>query len=368
MEHDWLQPLRGCRQNPTYHAEGDVETHTRLVCESLVSLPEWRALPELERNIVFLGALLHDIGKPATTETDAEGNISSPGHTKRGSVMTRHILWRGDSFLYEPPPLSVRAMVSYLVHYSGLPIWFWQKENPARELITASMRTRLDWLALMSQADCMGRVAKTNDDFPERVSYFREYAAELDCLSQPFPFASDHTRFRYFHDQKDSAANHELFDDTEFEVIMMSGLPAAGKDSWIQPNAAGIPLISLDQIRQEMEIDPSEPQSEVANTGRERARELLRAKTSFVWNATNITRATRRSLISLFSDYKASVRIVYVEPPSYLDLMERNSERGDNAVPENVIESLADKLEPPDQTEAHQVLHVLSESSQDSVP
>lgn len=359
MEHDWLQPLEGCEQDPVYHAEGDVATHTRMVCESLIELPEWRQLEALPRAIVFLGALLHDIGKPDSSQSTTEGRIGSPGHTKLGAVMARQILWRGDSFLYDPPPLAVREMVAHLVRYSGLPIWFWQKDDPSREMITASMHVRCDWLALMAEADCLGRQSNTDDDFPARVKYFREYAHELNCLSQPYQFASDHTRFRYFHDQK-NVANFELFDDTEFEVILMSGLPGAGKDTWISENAADLPCISLDLIRRELDIDPEEPQAEVANTARKRARELLRAKTPFVWNATNITRTMRSGLIKMFADYKARVRIVYLEPASYVELLERNQLREDAALPEHVVERLADKLEPPDLTEAHRVDWILT--------
>ncbi len=352
LEHDWLQPLVGCMQDEIYHAEGDVATHTRMVCGKLAELDEWRQLDATARTAVFLGALLHDIGKPYTTQETADGRIASPGHTKKGAHIARRILWRGDSFLHEPPPFAVREMVANLVRYSGLPIWFWHKAEPAREVIAASMRVRCDWLALMAEADCLGRASKQDDDFLERVALFRDFIQEQNCVSAPKSFASSHTRFKYFHSGKD-LIDYELFDDTLFEVILMSGLPGAGKDSWVEANAADMPCISLDQIRRELSVDPSEPQSEVANEGRSRARNLLRSRTNFVWNATNISKSVRASLISFFAEYKARVRIVYVEPPTYLDLLDRNQARGDEAVPEHIIERLADRLEPPDITEAH---------------
>jgi predicted kinase len=84
---------------------------------------------------------------------------------------------------------------------------------------------------------------------------------------------------------------------------------------------------------------------------RERARQFLRAKQPFVWNATNLTRMVRRSLIDLFTAYPARVRIVYLA--GRLDVIsERN--RGRNArVPERVIQSLLDRLEIPALDEAH---------------
>jgi hypothetical protein len=65
-----LARLFDCPQDPVHHAEGDVGTHTRMVCEELVSLPAWRDLSEADRLVVFLGALLHDIAKPASTREE----------------------------------------------------------------------------------------------------------------------------------------------------------------------------------------------------------------------------------------------------------------------------------------------------------
>jgi hypothetical protein len=67
----WVRALSGCPQDPTYHAEGDVLAHTRLVAKALVASEAWRALPAPERSILFAAALLHDVGKPACTVVEA---------------------------------------------------------------------------------------------------------------------------------------------------------------------------------------------------------------------------------------------------------------------------------------------------------
>ena len=46
---------------------------------------------------------------------------------------------------------------------------------------------------------------------------------------------------------------------------------------------------------------------------RERARQFLREKRSFVWNATNLSRLVRGEVIRLLADYQARIRIVYLE-------------------------------------------------------
>ena len=90
-EFAWIRALADCPQDSIYHAEGDVWIHTRMVCESLLANAQWRALPDDERHIVFIAALMHDIGKPACTRMD-DGRITSRGHSTRGAIMAREIL------------------------------------------------------------------------------------------------------------------------------------------------------------------------------------------------------------------------------------------------------------------------------------
>jgi predicted kinase len=78
-----------------------------------------------------------------------------------------------------------------------------------------------------------------------------------------------------------------------------------------------------------------------------------RRQQSFVWNATNITRALRTALIDLFGAYHARIRIVYVDAP-WDAILRRNQER-ESSVPEPVIARMLRKLEVPDLTEAHAV-------------
>ena len=133
----------------------------------------------------------------------------------------------------------------------------------------------------------------------------------------------------------------------------MSGLPGAGKDTWIVRHAPDLPVISLDMIRRELKVTPSDDQGAVAALAKSRARELLRRQQSFIWNATNITRALRTSLIDLFAAYHARIRIVYVDAPWEV-ILRRNQER-EASVPEPVIARMLRKLEVPDLTEAHTV-------------
>jgi predicted kinase len=141
--------------------------------------------------------------------------------------------------------------------------------------------------------------------------------------------------------------------DHRGEVVLMSGLPGSGKDHFIRATLADRAVISLDDVRDELDIDPGDAQGQVINEARDRARELLRRGESFVWNATNVSRQLRRLSLELFASYQARLRIVYLEVPPEA-LAEQMRRRG-RVVPARVIERLLDRWEVPDPTEAHAV-------------
>jgi predicted kinase len=137
------------------------------------------------------------------------------------------------------------------------------------------------------------------------------------------------------------------------EVVLMSGLPGSGKDRWIKNNLPDWPVISLDALRDELDIDPGDTQGAVVQRARELARDYLRRGQSFVWNATNLSGQLRRECVRLFADYGARIRIAYLEVPERV-LYDQNHRRA-APVPPAVIERLLGRWEVPDRTEAHQV-------------
>jgi predicted kinase len=347
----WLRALEGTPQEPDYHAEVDVLTHTRMVAEALIADAGWRALEPERRSVLFAAALLHDVAKPACTQIAADGGISSPGHARAGAVMVREILTRGEDFV-DAVPFPLRETVARLVRSHGLPLWFLEKRDPQRAVLAASMSARLDDVAALAEADVRGRICADQQGLLERVALFRAYCEEQACLIQPYAFASGHSRFIYFRDPS-KAPTYAAYDDTVCEVTLMSGLPGAGKDTWIARHAPDLPVISLDMIRRELKVTPADDQGAVAALAKSRARELLRHQQSFVWNATNITCTLRAARIDLFAAYHARIRIVYMDAPWEV-ILRRNQERV-SSVPEPVITRMLRKLEVPDLTEAHTI-------------
>jgi predicted kinase len=139
----------------------------------------------------------------------------------------------------------------------------------------------------------------------------------------------------------------------------MSGLPASGKSSWIVTHRHGLSMVSFDAQREAMGVDPEQEQGAVVQVVRENARELLRKRIPFVWDATHLSRATRGKALDLLNAYGARIDIVYIEAPE-AELRARNRGRGNAHVPDAVIDRMLQRWEPPLPSEGHSVSYIVS--------
>lgn len=85
-----LVDLKGCEQNKEFHPEGDVWNHTMLVIDKGAQLKHKTNNPRF----FMYACLLHDIGKPSTTEFDEKGILRSKNHDKVGADIAVSILNR----------------------------------------------------------------------------------------------------------------------------------------------------------------------------------------------------------------------------------------------------------------------------------
>ena len=346
--HPWCRAMAECAQDAEWHSEGDVWTHTRMVCHQVYELDEWPTLTPQERVVLIFTALFHDSAKPLTSQFDpGTGRITSPKHAVKGEHLVRGVLRRLGC------DLETREQIARLVRYHGRPAFLLEREEPAHEVV------RLSWLAnnrllyLFALADTRGRNTESMTRPVENLHYWKLQAEELDCYDQPYPFANDQARFTFFRRQTPNL-HYVPHEDFTCDVTVMCGLPGSGKDTWLARNRSDLPVVSLDNIRNELNIDPTGNQGDVVQLARERCREFLRSRTSFAFNATNIVKQTRQRWTALFADYNARIELVYVEPP-FDRLLEQNRKR-DKSVPRHVIEKLAAKTEPPTWTEGHRLI------------
>lgn len=340
-----LLTLQGSTQDPVFHREGDVWVHTQAVCDALWADPYVKELAPHRRGELGLAALLHDISKPET-RTEENGRIRNPGHARRGAVKANRLLWALGV------PFDSRRAVTALIHAHLKPFHALKDDQPRRLVHRLSWQLICRDLSALARADINGRICDDKDQLLENVELFGELCAEEQCLDERKVFANDHSRVLYFR-KPGRASMYEAFDDTWGEVVVLCGLPAAGKSTYVAEHLPGLPVVELDRIRAEMGVKPTDNQGRVAAEARERAREHLRQKQSFVWSSTNISQQQRDPLADLILAYNARVRFVYLEA-SPSELRQANASRA-TPVPWPAIERMMGRWQVPTLIEAHSV-------------
>lgn len=356
-----LQPsvnrMQGIAQDPICHGEGDVVAHTRLVIEKLRNLPAFGALDAQGQNIMTTAAALHDLGKASCTKLE-DGRWVSPHHSRVGAIRARELLMTKFGLCGTPEALRIRETVCALILWHMRPLYALSKADPERTIRQMASLSELasDFtvrrLAMLSEADCLGRISEECQARLIEVTLFSELAAEQECLDAPFRYPDAFSRYADL-SGRNIVPGQRLFNDHWGTITMLSGLPGTGKDTWIRQNMPDQPVLSLDGVRREIHIAPAANQGCVIQIARERARQYLRRKQPFVFNATNISKTLRGKWIRLFHDYGASVHIVYLETP--WDERERRNRERMKAVPEESVWNMLSQFELPMLTEAEEV-------------
>ena len=345
----WCRAMACCAQDGGWHSEGDVWTHTQMVCAELARLDDWPTLAQRDRTVLTFTALLHDAAKPITSDIDPEtGRVTSHKHAVKGEQLARSVLREADC------DVATREEIARLVRYHGRPAFLLERANPAREVVSLSWLVNNRLLYLFAIADTRGRNTAEMSRPEENLHFWRMAAEEVECFERPYPFANDHARFLFYR-AKEPDLHYIPYEDYRCTVTVTYGLPGSGKDHWLASNRPDTPVVSLDGIRDELGVNATDEQGAVVQLARERCRELLRSGQSFAFNATNLLRQTRQRWVDLFADYHARVEIVYVEPTMRV-ILDQNKRRA-RVVPEHVITELAGRCEPPNWTESHHLTY-----------
>lgn len=354
----WFDEMAQTQQNPAWHGEGDVWTHTQMVCGELVKMPEFRALDEEKQKMLSLAALLHDVGKIPTTRLDDDGNWTSPSHGRVGAQMVRQVLWTQFGLCGTQEKQRFRETVCFLITNHMKPDHLLDEKHSERRMLRITANSLLmpaftwNMLCLLALADVKGRIADVTQEQVETILLCRELAQEIGCLDSAGEYVSDFTRRAYL-SGRNVLPSQPLFEECWGEVIMLCGLPGTGKDTWIAQNVPDLPMVSLDDLRVKMKISPTDNQGRVVQAAQNELKALLRAKQPFVYNATNTTADTRAKFVQLFENYGAKVRIVWLET-EWNENLRRNSARK-AVVPENVIGRMLSSFQPPAAMEAQSV-------------
>ncbi|MCC7007931.1 MAG: HD domain-containing protein [Acidobacteria bacterium] len=173
-----LVPLAGCPQDPEWHPEGDVWTHTLMVVDEARRRID--GLPRGPAAAMMLAALCHDVGKPATTAI-IEGRLRSPGHEIAGVPATTALLDRLN--IHTLDGYDVRRAVLGLVTEHMRPGAF-QKSPTVTDgaFRRLAQKVDLELLARFAEADCRGRAGPFDCS---AMAWFLERARSLGVEHRP---------------------------------------------------------------------------------------------------------------------------------------------------------------------------------------
>jgi tRNA nucleotidyltransferase (CCA-adding enzyme) len=177
-----IKALIGTPQEPEWHPEGDVFTHTCHCCDALARLPAWREAGAESKVVYMLAILAHDFGKPSTTHRaikDGRERIVSPGHEAAGMEPTRVFLERMRA------PLAIGQRViplvqNHLFHLETI------TDRAIRRLARRLAPDSIEGLCLVMTADSMGRPPRPAEA-PENVKTLLARAHELELRQKPPP-------------------------------------------------------------------------------------------------------------------------------------------------------------------------------------
>ena len=181
-----LAALRGTPQEPAWHPEGDVFTHTQRCLDALAALDEWQAAPARRRGVLMLAVLAHDFGKPSTTQRAERRGIprwTSPGHEAAGGAPTESFLRRIGA-PQDTAPAVVPLVLSHLAHHHGGDGSF--SDASMRRLARKLAPATVDDLALVMTADALGRPPLDPGPTLALIRGLREHARAL-ALAQAAP-------------------------------------------------------------------------------------------------------------------------------------------------------------------------------------
>jgi predicted kinase len=350
-----LKAMETCQQDKRHHGEGLVSTHTQMVIAELLKEPDFEHLDGWAKDLLFWTAVFHDSGKPERTKIEEDGSITSRGHSRAGAAIARR------EMMIAGMPYAYREHMCSLISAHQTPFWLFEQPEAEQTKKAIMLAMELDPLLLIihARADARGRICHDPEDINLRVELSNEVFDGLGLIDQRYPFANEESMLAYVR-RNDRYHAHVAHMEFECEGTIVCGLQGVGKDTWIAENMPGVPVVSLDDMRDEMDVEWTDNQGSVSQAVTEAAKVHLRAKRDFIWNATNITLDRREKVIKLLRDYDARVRIVYLEAP--IDVILKQNREREASVPEAVIERYLSKLEPPRDWEAHEVVRVIRDA------
>lgn len=308
--------------NP-YHQEGDIWTHTMMVCKQAENSPY----------LIKIAALLHDIGKPDTRNINPKnGYVSFFNHDAVSAFKALNILKR--------PELNLKN--SDIIHIFNL-----------IALHTQVFKQDLDQL----QNTFMGNQELADD-------LIRLGTADSDGR---FTSTPSHTRKDFF--------NVPILGKKESkkEVIIMCGVPGSGKSTYIDKNFPEAVIVSRDNCLMDVATSQFPDKNFTYNEAFKKVNQKLVDKalkgrfftakcagdtgTTIVVDMTHMSKKSRKKSLSYFGpEYKKKCVVMLTDLETiYL----RNQNRTGKVIDNRVIQRMMKSFYPPMLNEFDEIEYVL---------
>ena len=173
-----LDALQGCPQNPRWHPEGDVWTHTLHVVDEAACIGERDHLDLEDRATLVLASLCHDLGKPPTTEV-TESGIHSRGHAQSKEMYERFLQRIG-----APPKYVERVIGLCLKHLTHLNFVGSPRHVRRLALSLSAAGETIDMLCRLVEADNSGRPPLPKQ-LPDKMRQIKELAQQMAINQSP---------------------------------------------------------------------------------------------------------------------------------------------------------------------------------------
>lgn len=178
-----IAALAGVPQDPEWHPEGDVGTHTMLVLDAAARIAVRESLEGDQRAVLLFAALCHDFAKPLTTavrERSGRARWTSWGHDAEGGPMARAFLGRigiKESIVEPVVPLVENHLAHATIGDAVTP-------RAVRRLAQRLAPASIEQLLLLIEADHSGR-PPLPPGLPEAAVRIREMAAQQAVAQGP---------------------------------------------------------------------------------------------------------------------------------------------------------------------------------------
>ncbi|WP_133296108.1 AAA family ATPase [Zooshikella ganghwensis] len=371
-----LGSLKDTPQDPEWHGEGDVYIHTKMVLEELYVLLDSDAahITGEKRQALILGALFHDIGKPLSVrerEIREVRRIVSPQHEAIGRSYLTFLL----------PEIELSYSVIYqvmgLVGEHHRPKLLMVRNHSAGDFWQLSRCVDIELVYWLEVADMRGRICSDIKSQLMHLEEFKLFSTEYGVWqkdihrswqqqleSSLISLSADSRDYVYSHavsgmergfiSTVDEAIAITYQRRNSFaELVVLCGPSGSGKSTWVRQQGLNYQVISLDEIRREINGNAASQ----ANTGKvlhlakDRLKACLRKGINVIWDATNLRYDFRKVVCDIGKDYHALVTLVVFQAP-YSKICQSNRSRV-LAVPDKVLAKQFASYQWPTPDEVH---------------